>query len=242
MFCTKCGIQIPDDIKFCPSCGTPVATNAPSPKPAKKILGKGALIGIIAGIAATVVLIVLFFSLSIFHIHSCMHHNSTKVNAQSQFETKVDTLLPNVFPMPLELDSPKSIVYHEYRSHPFGPFQSFSYTLLCQYDDAEYKAAKAALENRYRFRTELLDAGCVDDPENQLIEPYVEIGNNHFRFLYPRDEDAQAWGFYKRSILVVTNDVEHKIGYILFDDIDLDVAEDLTEFINEYCGWKYVRN
>lgn len=241
MFCEKCGTQLNDAIRFCSNCGAPVNTNAPSAKPAKKRLGKGASIGIIAGIAATVVLIVLL-SLSIFHIHSCMHHNSTKVNAQSQFETKVDTLLPNVLPMPLELDSPKSIVYHEYRSHPFGVFQSLSYTLLCQYDDAEYKAAKAALENRYRFRTELLDAGCVDDPEKQLIEPYAEIGNDHFRFLYPNNEDKPIREFYKRSLLVVTNDVEREIGYILFDDFDLDEAEDLTEFINEYCGWKYVRH
>ena len=38
------------------------------------------------------------------------------------------------------------------------------------------------------------------------------------------------------------NDVERQIAYIAFSDIDLDEAENLTEFIVEYCGWKYIHS
>ena len=189
--------------------------------------------------AVWIFLVIVLFFFGLFCLSLGEHHRSTTVDAQHQFETSVEEYLPHANIVPLELGSPNSFVLHKYLVYLFI-FQTKSYTLLCQYDDAEYDAAIAALENRYRFRTELLDAGYVDNPEKQLIEPYIEIGNDHFRFLYPGNEDT--WEFYKRSVLIVTNDVEQEIGYILFDDFDLDVAEDLTEFINEYCGWKYVRN
>jgi len=188
-----------------------------------------------------IILTIFLFFFSLFFLSLGEHHRVTEVNARQEFEEAVEHVYPEALPAPLKLGSPKSIVLHKYLNYAII-FQTRSYTLLCQYDDADYSAAIAALENRYCFRTELLDAGYVDNPEKQLIEPYAEIGNDHFRFLYPNNEDKPIREFYKRSLLVVTNDVEREIGYILFDDFDLDEAEDLTEFINEYCGWKYVRH
>lgn len=40
---------------------------------------------------------------------------------------------------------------------------------------------------------------------------------------------------------MMTNDVEHQIGFIVFQDVDLDYVDDLTEFLNEWCGWKNIR-
>lgn len=190
--------------------------------------------------AWTVLLIVLFF-FGLFCLSLGEHHRSTTADAQRQFETSVEELLPDAISVPLDLGLPKSVVLHKYLDY-LVIFQTRSYTLLCQYDDAEYNAAKTALENKYRFRTKLLGNRYHDDPDKKLIAPYVEIEDDHFRFLYPNDADDPSWEFYKRSILVVTNDVEREIGYILFDDFDLDYVDDLTEFINDYCGWKYVRN
>lgn len=190
--------------------------------------------------AVWIILTIVLFFFSLFFLSLGEHHRVTEVNAQQEFEEAVEQVYPEALPAPLELGSPKSIVLHKYLDY-LVIFQTRSYTLLCQYDDADYSAAISALENRYRFRTELLDNRYHDDPDKNLIEPYIEIEDDHFRFLYPNDADDQSWDFYKRSILVVTNDVEHEIGYILFDDIDLDYVDDLTEFINEYCGWKYVR-
>jgi hypothetical protein len=187
-----------------------------------------------------ILLIILFF-FGLFCLSLGEHHRSTAKDAQRQFETSVEEILPDAISVPLDLGSPKSVVLHEYLDF-WVIFHTRSYTLLCQYGDAEYHAAKTALESRYGFRTELMDNRYHDNPDKQQFEPYVEIGDDHFRFLYPNDADDQTWEFYKRSILVVTNDVAHEIGYILFDDIDLDYVNDLTEFINVYCGWKYVRS
>lgn len=238
MYCGKCGAQLNDVDRVCPSCGEPTAVRKGSTRPPVRSAKKKLLTGITVIIAA--IYLVVHLSFILFMISLFVHHYSTKINAQSRFEAEVETVLPDALPLPLDLDSPKTVVLHKYRTNSLGIFQSRSCTLLCRYDEAEYTAAKAALEARYRFRTEPLDSGS-SDPENHLIEPYVKIGNDQFRFLYPGDDDENAWAFYKRSILIVTNDVEQEIGYIVFEDIDLDVAENLTEFINERCGWKYIR-
>ena len=167
--------------------------------------------------AVWIFLVIILFFFGLFCLSIGEHHRSTKVDAQHQFEMSVEELLPNAISVPLDLGSPKSVILHEYLDY-LVIFQTRSYTLLCQYDDTEYAAAKTALEKRYRFRTELLENQYHDDPDKKLIAPYVEIENDHFRFLYPNDVSSQSWGFYKRSILVVTNDVEHEIGYILFDE------------------------
>ena len=62
--------------------------------------------------------------------------------------------------------------------------------------------------------------------------------------LRPEDGEKGYYDtFYKRCLLVVTNDTEREIGYISFMDMDLELheARDLAEFVNEYCGWKYIR-
>ena len=238
MYCGKCGEQLNDADRICPSCGEPVGLCKESTRPPVRSAKKKLLTGITVIIAA--IYMVVHLSFILFIISLFVHHYSTKINAQSRFEAKVETVLPDALSLPLDLDSPKTVVLHKYRTNSLGIFQSRSCTLLCRYDEAEYAAAKAALEARCRFRTEPLDSGS-SDPENQLIEPFAEIGNDRFRFLCPEDHDEDAWAFYKRSILIVTNDVEQEIGYIVFEDVDLDVAENLTEFINEKCGWRYIR-
>ncbi len=168
-------------------------------------------------------------------------HRSTKADAQSKFEATVAKILPEALSAPLELGSPKTVMLHKYL-FSMVIFQTNSYTLLCQYDAGDYEAAKAALEAKYSFRTDLLQTQHpISGREVPLIEPHAQIGDDFFRFLCPPDGDTESWEFYKRSLLMVTNDTKQEIGFILFDDIDLDVAEDLAAFLNEYCGWKCIR-
>lgn len=154
--------------------------------------------------------------------------------------TNQDT--PSSLLFPLELGTPEALEYHSYDKVAFI-FLSQSRTLLCRYGEEEYEAAKTALETRYRFRTELMDTEhSFGDKQVKQIEPYTRIGDDFFRVLMPRDREREFDGaFYKFCILIVTNDVRHEIGYIAFSDFDLDVAEDLAEFLNDYCGWEHIR-
>ena len=180
-------------------------------------------------------------------------YSSTRTNAQSQFETAAseevyrDSSAPShggLLPGTLELGEPKSTVFHRY-IWSGAVFQSKSYTLLCRYDEADYEAEKAALEIRYSFRTKPLETESPAFKEEvAVIEPYIWIGDDFFRVVIPGDrdrDDGYLDGFYETSFFVMTNDVRHEIGYVVFQDQDMDYAEDLAEFLNEDCGWKYIR-
>ena len=163
-------------------------------------------------------------------------HRTTQKDAQSKFEASVAKILPNALSESLELGSPKTVVLHQYL-WAAGIWRTKSDILLCQYDAVDYEVAKVVLETNHNFRTELLNTGV----KGIEIEPYVSIGNDFFRLLWPLDGDKESWGFYKESLFLMTNDIEHQIGFIVFQDIDLDYIEDLTEFLNEWCGWKNIR-
>lgn len=166
-------------------------------------------------------------------------HFQTKTNAQSQFEARAAAVYPKDYALPLEIEAASSVEYHEVIDIAFI-FESDSYTLLCDYSEAEYKEALASLEVRCKFRTEAMGTGRYDVNHAEItIEPYATIGDDRFRVLFP--EDGDTFMFYKSCRMIVTNDVKRQIAYIVFTDYDLDYAEDLTAFINDYCGWKYIR-
>lgn len=187
--------------------------------------------------------VALFFPINLYH---CVRED-----APEQFEDHFSKLYfvcmtpqdpPKRLLFPLELGTPEAQEYHRYDKHA-AIFLSQSCTLLCRYGEEDYEAAKTALETRYRFRTELMDTEhSFGDKQVKQIEPYTHIGDDFFRVLMPRDGEREFDGaFYKFCILIVTNDVRREIGYIAFADFDLDVAEDLAEFLNDYCGWKHIR-
>ena len=181
-----------------------------------------------------------------FNLYHC-----TRSEAQERFETYFSKLYylsttsqdtPRSLLFPLELGTPETLEFHSYDKHA-AIFLSQSCALLCSYAEADYEAAKAALEARYSFRTELMDTEhAYRDKQVKQIEPYTRIGDDFFRVLLPRDGEREFTDdFNKGCILIVTNDVRHEIGYIAFSDFDLDVAENLAEFLNDYCGWKHIR-
>lgn len=191
----------------------------------------------------------LLWFVALFSPINLYHH--TQSEAQERFETYFSKLYylsttqqdtPRSLLFPLELGTPETLEFHSYDKHA-AIFLSQSCALLCRYANEDYDAAKAALEARYSFRTELMDTEhAYRDKQVKQIEPYTHIGDDFFRVLLPRDEESGFYdSFYKNCILIVTNDVRREIGYIAFSDIDLDVAEDLAEFLNDYCGWKHIR-
>lgn len=186
-----------------------------------------------------IVLVPLWFFALFFprELHCC-----TRIRPRERFEEAYCKVFPEDRLLPLELGEPEAVECHSYVWSALI-FESHSRTLLCRYGEADYPEAKAALEARYRFRTEPLDTEW-DAPGKEVkqIEPYTSIGDDSFRFLLPGDgDDLYGDRFYKRCLLVVTNDARHEIGYVLFDDFDLDIAEDLGEFLMGFCGWRYIR-
>ena len=186
-----------------------------------------------------ILLTVLFFGMVSFY----QVHRATQRNAVEKFESALpgSGKQRDAFGTP-ELGTPEKTSYHYYKTVGVI-FESNAHILLCRYSPEDYAAQKAALEAQYSFRTESVIGDSDFNGENALLlEPYVRIGNDEFRFLFPWD-GANAYGdrFFKSCLLFVTNDETHEIGFIAFDDDELDEARDLTEFLNEYCGWKLIR-
>lgn len=188
--------------------------------------------------------VALFFPINLYH---CVRED-----APERFESHFSKLYylstnpqdtPKRLLFPLELGVPESLEYHSYDMMSLYFFHSSSCTLLCRYENEEYEAAKAALEARYCFRTELMDTEYASgDKQVKQIEPYACIGDDFFRVLLPRDGEREFTDdYYKGCILIMTNDNRHEIGYIAFSDFDLDMAEDLAAFVLDNCGWKHIR-
>ena len=188
--------------------------------------------------------VALFFPINLYHY--------SQESAPEQFESRFSKLYflctnpqdtPKRLLFPLELGTPESLECHSYDMMALYVFHSSSCTLLCRYAEEDYEAAKAAVEARYRFRTELMDTEYASgNKQVKQIEPFVRIGDDFFRVLLPRDGEREFTDdFYKGCILIVTNDVRHEIGYIAFADMDLDVAEDLAAFVLDNCGWEHIR-
>lgn len=186
--------------------------------------------------------LVLLFLFGVRAVLPRAEHRQSRIKAQERFEEQCSHLFFEHDVLPLELGSPKSLVCHSYTTFVII-YESQSSTLLCRYAAEDYEAAKAALETRYRFRTQPLNTRWpYGDKQVEQIEPYTRIGDDFFRVLLPEDGNTDpSSAFYKKCLLVVTNDVRHEIGYIVFEDFDLDMAEDLAEFLNDYCGWKHIR-
>ena len=189
----------------------------------------------------TILLIVLWF-FSLFMPRA--NHRVTHLNSKSKFEAAASAVFPEFFSGTLELGAPSSTELHKY-STAAAIFESKSYTLLCKYSETEYFAEKAALDDRWSFRTQPLETGAsVNDRDGITIEPSTMLGNDVFHFLIPADGtngiDNSIY-FYKYCMLIVTNDVKHEIGYLVFEDPDLDEASDLQDFLIRYCGWNVIR-
>ena len=160
---------------------------------------------------------------------------STSSDPVSKFEAGVSKVYDGDILMPLDVGNPVSMTYYNYE-YMMIIFESRSYTLVCDYDEAGYEEALASLEERYDFRTEALMGG-VENNETIWLDPVYDIGDEHFRVLAPADGEE---GFMKKNIIIMTDDVNHEIAYIVFVDPDLDVVTEMDYFIGSYCGWDHI--
>ena len=139
-----------------------------------------------------------------------------------------------------EIGNADSAVYCSYTWDAFM-FNSRTGVLLYSCSEAEYESAMALLAERCSFRTEPMPTGRYDERRTELTtEPYAEIGGDCFRVLLP---EAGGVGdlFYKSCLLVMNNDAAHQIAYVVFSDVDLDVAASLKELLEGIGRWNTIR-
>ena len=134
---------------------------------------------------------------------------------------------------------PREIACHECFRLSGMLLDTESTVLLCAYGD-DYEAEKAALETRFSFREEPLTSWDRDADTEREFNPTVRIGDDEFRFLN-LPEGYSGVTFYKYCVLIVTNDVTREIGYLIYEDIDVDYAPDIERFIEYNCCWSFVR-
>ena len=198
-------------------------------------------------VGAKVCLLIVWILLLLFVLYLGMFseyqiHHSSRRDPWNKFVSSIPTYCEKYEALGTpELGTPEEMIYHHYKTYAI--WDSDANILLCRYSPTDYAAQKAALEQQYPFRTEPLvgDYGSHGE-EDLMIEPYAKIGDDEFRFLYPLDGmNEYIQEYFRSSLLLVTNDAAREIGFISFDDIDLDMAKDLTRFLKKYCGWSVIR-
>ena len=142
---------------------------------------------------------------------------------------KENTLMPALS----DLGSCETIEYHDVFA-AFYIFSSETDHLICRYSSDEYEIQKAALESKYAFQTKKITERYSE------WDPSTEIDGYCFRLL-SLEEYEDILEFPKIMILIGYSDAAREIVYIEFENIDLDYITSLKDFINNECGWKYVR-
>lgn len=129
-----------------------------------------------------------------------------------------------------EIGEPADVTLYEYFASQAVFFTQDVYTLVARYEPTEYASQIQAIQANYAFMNEPQGYG------EHFCEPAADMGGYHFRMIdAPEVDYPQLLGF------IATNDATKEIVYMSFCDYDLDWIEDLTDFLNEDCGWEHIR-
>lgn len=130
-----------------------------------------------------------------------------------------------------EIANPEKMKYYDYFSSQFGIFTCDVNALVCQYDKDTFLSQKKFLDEKYNFEQQ-----TITDIYGYTCETTATINDYFFRILSAKDSN-----YPKNVFLIATNDITNEVVYMSFSDDDLDYIVSLTEFINEDCGWKYIK-
>lgn len=142
----------------------------------------------------------------------------------------VNELMPSLS----EIGNPLATEYIHFNAFQYIFLWDADY-LICRYSPDKYELQKQKLEEKYSFREEPIAM------ESYEFEPTVEIDGYRFRVLDECEEyETHIW-YPKYMVLVGYSDETQEIVYVSFFDTDLDYITSLTEFLQDECGWNYVR-
>ena len=118
-------------------------------------------------------------------------------------------------------------------SQEYYIFYSETTCFIFSYTQEQYEAQKTALEHHYIFQSE-----AIRDRDS-ICEPIAELDGYVFRFLSP--EEYEDTPDYPMTVMLVGySDQKREIVYMLHKDTDTDYISDLSHFILDSCGWKYM--
>ena len=114
-----------------------------------------------------------------------------------------------------------------------------SHILIARYSDDAYEQEKAALDQKYSFRTAAdkknFELRTADDFWRSGLSPEFRLDG--YRFYLLRESE---YGFPHEIYLIGMNDVKKAIAYVGFYDSDLDSIESWSDFLIEECGWRTI--
>ncbi len=112
-----------------------------------------------------------------------------------------------------------------YKYHSMAIFQQEAYTTILKYNEDKFEAEKSRIESSYKFYSTPI--------ENEEAEPIFSYEGFSFSV------EISDW-YPKEMNLVGINEETREIVYVSFQDYDLDSISDYNEFLEYYCGWRYV--
>ena len=119
----------------------------------------------------------------------------------------------------------KSESIESYKYHSMAIFSQEAYTTIVKYDKDNFESKKSNIESNHKFYSV-----PVDDEE---AEPAFSYEDFSFRV------EVSDW-YPKEMNLVGINEATNEIAFITFYDYDLDTIDDYKEFLDYYCGWRYI--
>lgn len=112
-------------------------------------------------------------------------------------------------------------------------FLSDTQNLIVSYDSNSYDSAKQALDETFTF-----EDGIGKDDDNRTLPASFTYDGFVFRLVCT---DADDFYYPKHFMLIGTSDKANEIAYIHFSDSDLDYIDNFPEFVEQECGWKYIK-
>ncbi len=183
----------------------------------KKIIAKTVL----SVVTAVLTLALIFGFFMVGYFEELTSYKNEKV------ETPYSKIMNDSMPELNELGNPVNIELFKYYSS-YAVFHYDTDILICEYDEAEYAKQKELLDKKYVFQ----------DLDGMKVWAPITIDGYEFRML---SKEEYELNYPKNIIYVATNDETKEIAYINYCEGDRDYIEPLEEFIENDCGWKYIR-
>lgn len=187
-------------------------------------------------IVSAIILIIsssLFFIGFIFGEYGKIYHfENEELKIEYSKKAEKNELMPSLDEIGTAIDTDYYNIYLQYFIY-FTPETDY---LVCEYTTEDYEKQKNFIEKEYIFQKKQLsnyDASC---------ESVTEIDGFSFKALSIDEKSyAENIDYPKKMMIIAFSDKTNEIIYMTFHDDDIDYISSFNEFINDDCGWKYIR-